>query len=64
MLRALLTVLVMVATTCLVFGALGILSWQMTSAVLLGSGIGAVLARVRLSGAGRPVSGTSRTGSA
>lgn len=65
MLRALLTFLVMVGTTCLVFGALGILSWPMAAAVLVGSGIGAALARAGLSRAGRPVTGTaSRTGPA
>ena len=49
MLRAVLSFLVMVATTCLVFAAIGILTWRMALAVLVGSTIGAALARVRLS---------------
>ena len=53
MLKAVLTFLTMVATTCLVFAAVGILRWQMALAVLTGSAIGAALARVRLSPATR-----------
>lgn len=48
MLNAFLTFVVMVTTTCLVFAALGILSWQMAVAVLVGSGVGSALARARL----------------
>lgn len=66
MLKAVLTFLVMVMTSCLVFAAVGILSWQMAVAVLVGSCIGAALARVRVSPGGRrPMSATtSRPGSA
>ena len=65
MLRAVLTFMAMVATTCLAFAAVGILSWRMALAVLVGSGIGAALARIRLApGERRPmVSTTSRPGS-
>lgn len=48
MLKALLTFLVMVATSCLVFAALGVLRWQMALAVVGGSALGWVLARVAL----------------
>ncbi len=66
MLKAVLTFSAMVATTCLVFAALGSLTWQMAPAVLVGSGTGAALAKVRLSPrARRPVRATtSRPGSA
>ena len=64
MLKTVLTFLAMVATTCLVFAGLGILTWPMVLAVLVGSGVGSVLARARLTPpARRPVSGTtSRSG--
>jgi hypothetical protein len=52
-LKAVLTFLAMVVTTCLAFAAVGVLSWQMALAVLTGSAIGAALARVRLSPAAR-----------
>ena len=57
MLKAVLTFLAMVATTCLVFAALDILTWRMALAVLVGSGLGSALARLRLSpGPRRPTS--------
>ncbi len=66
MLKAVLTFVVMVTTSCLVFAALGILSWQMAVAVLVGSGIGSALAKARLPGRGRrpTTRATAPTGSA
>ena len=48
MLKGVLTFLVMVGTSCVVFAGLGILSWQMAAAVVVGSAIGSAVAKVRL----------------
>ena len=65
MLNAVLTFVVMVTTTCVVFAALGILSWQMAVAVLVGSGIGSALAKARLPRRGlRPETRSASPGSA
>jgi uncharacterized membrane protein YfbV (UPF0208 family) len=65
-LRAVLTFLTMLATTCTVFAAVGILTWRMALAVLIGSALGTALARISLApGARRPVAArSSRSGSA
>ena len=49
MLKAAVTFLVMVATSILVFAALGILNWQMALAVVGGSVLGSIAASIGLS---------------